>query len=47
MLDFFYNILDSIEAFFASNTAAIIGTGFIIAVAVVIYIMLHYFDKNN
>ncbi len=46
MEQFFYDLGDKIEDFFATDTAAILGTVFIVAATVFVLIMLRIFEKK-
>lgn len=46
MEDFFWNLGDAIEDFFATDTAAVIGAAFIAATAVFVILLLQQFEKK-
>ncbi len=46
MADFFLNLGEDIENFFATDAAAILGTAFIAATAVFVVLLLRQFEKK-
>ncbi|MBQ7798995.1 MAG: hypothetical protein IJ370_00730 [Oscillospiraceae bacterium] len=46
MEEFFWNLGDAIEDFFATDAAAIIGAGFVVATVILVLLLLRYFEKK-
>ncbi len=46
MEQFFYNLGDKIEAFFATDMAAVLGTVFIVSTVVFVLLLLKIFEKK-
>ncbi len=46
MEEFFWNLGDAIEDFFATDVAAIIGAAFVVSTVVLVLLLLRHFEKK-
>ncbi len=46
MLNIFWDIIDSLEAFFETPAASLIGFVFLIVTSILILILIKYFENN-